>query len=141
MNIYLLLKFILFSIFGYYLFFMIIKNRGDIKPFCHTVFAPAYGLFSLPVILNLFDNPLVIFTFGIIWAYSLRIFIGIFYKSTIMNYELIFFGFINLFNYYFLNPFFDDLIFRSSIESVTFLLSSLLSVYLIDFSISMRKNC
>ena len=135
--IYIILKLIIFSIFGYYLFSILKKD--SFNQFCKGIICPSYGIFSLISIFSPLNNILFLFLTGIIGECLIRFVMeSMNIKTNDIN--VFFYGFLNIINYIILNPLIDLLFKYSTTTSIIFLFVFYFPIFLIDISLSLRKN-
>lgn len=131
------LKLIIFSVYGYYLYSILEKNENT--QFCHGIIRPSYGIFSLISIFSPLNNIIFLFLMGIVGECLIRFVlesIGI--KST--NINVFFFGLFNILNYLILNPVIDMFFNHSNNTSIMLFFIITFPLFLIDISLSLRKN-
>ena len=127
-----LLKILLYSILGFYF-----VNLINIKYITHF-FIPSFGLFSVISLYFSISNVIWNFIIGLIIGYLIELF-----KTLITNenikIKLIYYGIINIINYYLINKIINFIIYNSSDSSKLFLYIILIISFLLDLTISLKK--
>jgi len=130
-----LLKVMIFSVLGFYILSLFgYKN----SPFFGTI-SPSYGLFSILSMYTSFDNILILFISGVLWGSIIMIFMSVIHKSLKLNMSSIWFGLLNILNYYVLNSAIDKFLMTSSTNSIILLFVMGVLLVLIDISFTFRK--
>lgn len=130
-----LLKVLIFSVLGFYILSILgYKN----SPFL-SVISPLYGLFSLISIFVNTNNMLILFILGVFGGYTAMTFFGSINEALKLDINCVWFGLLNIFNYYILNDVIDKFLECSSLNSVIFLFIFGISFALIDLAFTFRN--
>lgn len=135
-TLFIILKIFLYSIVGYYIIALLEKNKN----FFASFYSPFYALFSLIAITNTSNSVIWIGLSGIIWAWTLKLFLNAIDRKFVPTINWMWFGFLNLTNVFFLNGLIDKFIYSSSSNSISILLTLGLLTTLIDLSTNMRNS-
>lgn len=129
------LKIFFYAIFGYYLFLWIEPRQRKLKGF----YSLYYGLFSLVSIASDTNNVLFLVFTGIFWASIVKLFLDTVDENLSTRINPLWFGLLNLLNYFVLNRLIDFILTNSHLESKIFLFVFLSTIFLIDISLTLRK--
>lgn len=135
-TIIIIIKFIIYSVLGYYLFGHF-KSKDN---YFYGFISPFYGFFAYIGIKNSNPNIINLYIFGIIIGLILNLFLKTIDKRLGENIHIPILGLLNICNYYILDPLIDKIIFASSLESIIFFFIFSTCIFLIDISISVRNN-
>jgi len=134
-NIILSLKLLLFSIIGYY-----IARKKCNEEYFYGIINPTYALFSLISLIAPSNNIVFLFIQGLLWGLIVDAFAGIIDENLKLNLSPKIYGLLNIINVFLINPAFNKIILTSSNLSVIFIFIISFVLFLIDFTLSLRRH-
>ncbi len=134
--LYIFLKFILFSIIGFYIF----KIFGVKDNYFYGIISPGYAIIALPIILGFTNNIILLYILGIVIGIITDCIFNLINPSMRIGLNPCIYGLLNIFNSYVLNTLIGRFITASSYESITFLFIITSILFILDISLSLRKS-
>lgn len=130
-----LLYFIIYSILGFYIERIFKKDRFP----WYGPISPILGLFLTCTLLTPYKNIVWLLSTGIIFAYILKIFFKSIDKRIFPNIDILYFGLLNIVNFYILYPLINDVLNRTSFIGTNIILFVGLLGILLDVTLSLRR--
>ncbi len=134
-NVILPLKLILFSIIGYY-----IARKKYNEEYFYGIINPTYALFSLISLIAPSNNIVFLFIQGLFWGLIVDAFAGVIDENLKLNLNPKIYGLLNIINALLINPAFNKIFMASSQVSVLFIFIISSSLFIIDFTLSLRRH-
>ena len=134
-KIILITKFLIFSLVGYYVLNIILKDKCIFKGMTN----PFYGFFGMSITLFKELRIPLLFVIGILLGLTLNILFGLVDKRLKTQAKLNIYGLLALIHIYIIDPLINIFLGASDMFSVTFLFTFLGILFLIDISYSLRK--
>lgn len=131
-----ILKFFLFSFFGYY----IVKFITGRKNFFYGPISPIYGLFSILAMHQEQVVLLELFLSGIIWGIGVDLFASLIDTKMTLGIRPPIYGILNILNYFLIDNLIDNFLTFASLESTLFLFLFWGGLFFVDLSLSLRNN-